>query len=242
VKPEPNRVVDAIVAACDACGCPGVPRIEIVRGFDRSSRQAARSLRQRLAVRGAGSVHELPVSLAPVSVPSDGHCCVVVDTTGRTAGARVAAFRRAPLVSLHDGDAVRLADGTGAAALRATFLSAEDGPWRPFPSAEEPLLAVALESFRVVPNQPEKGELLVAVDGAEHRLAPGSTVSVRALADALQVEAVAPGGRCQTWTADAVEIRQLAGLHPVYRDGVCICDLEDRLLVQHEPGALRRAG
>lgn len=114
------------------------------------------------------------------------------------------------------------------------------GP-EPFPSATGRVPHVAFDTFLIAPNQPEVGELDVQVgDVGRRALDPGTSVSLRCLPEAILVEAIDPRGQTVTWLTGRVEVRQHSGIHRIYRDGLCVTDLNDSVVVEHDPEAVRR--
>jgi len=68
----------------------------------------------------------------------------------------------------------------------------------------------------------------------------GTSVSLRCLPEAILVEANDPRGGAVTWLTHRIEVRQHSGIHRIYRDGLCVTDLNDAVVVKHDPHAVRR--
>ena len=93
----------------------------------------------------------------------------------------------------------------------------------------------------IIPNQPEQGELTLYVgSGSGQLLATGSSVKIRPLPDASIVEVADPKGESSTWLCETVEIRQRAGIHRIFRDGLSVADLPKSLKIHHRSLGLRR--
>lgn len=152
---------------------------------------------------------------------------------------RLAAHARIPLVSLATG-VDRGGGSIERAVLRATFDSGDADDVQTFPSAVGRVPHIAFDTFLVVPNQPETGQLAARITDTTWRsLRPGAAISVRTLPEVMLVEAVDVHGSAETWLTQRMDVRQIAGLHRIHRDALCVTDLTDRLTVHHEPRALR---
>lgn len=211
----------------------------MLRGFDGRSRQQANRIRARLTgldgIRADAAA--VPVLVLDPRAHHRGHVCVYVDASDRsTECERIAALTHTPLATLNGS-----ADHPGpqrVAALRARFDSGSgDASPRPFPSAVARVPEVAFESFLVAPNQPETGDLSLRIGGQHPRdLVKGSSVSLRCLPEAMLVEAIDSHGEATSWLVSTAEIQQQSGLHTIYRDGLCITDLDQALAIRHDPG------
>lgn len=234
-----TRLVRAALDAVGHCPCGGAAGVRVLRGFDQESRDHARTLRERL---GALRV---PTTIEPVSVAAlhldrtpQEHVCALLDlTVGASEADRLAAHRGTPLVTL----APTLDLGgevTSRSALRASF-SAHDAGLSTFPSAVGRIPHIAFDTFLLVPNQPETGQLTARITDATWRsLRPGTAISARALPEVILVEAIDVHGSAETWFTERLEVRQVAGLHQIHRDQLCVADLADRLTITHQPSAL----
>lgn len=95
------------------------------------------------------------------------------------------------------------------------------------------------------PNQPERGVLGVRVnDGDEVVLPAGAALSVRPGPEHLVVHWPSghQDGSLRTTEGARVEVRQVEGIHLVYRDETLVEDAPERACIVHDPrGVARRA-
>lgn len=239
-----TRLVTTALAAARACDCDSDRRrVCVLRGFDRRSRQQANRIRSRLTRLSGVRAHDaaVPVMALDPTANHRGHVCAFIDASDRSTEAeRIAALTHTPLVTLNGS-----ADHPGPQhipTLRARFDtgSGEASP-RPFPSAVGRVPDVAFETFLVVPNQPETGDLSVSIGDQHPRdLVHGTSVKLRCLPEAMLVEAIDPHGDATSWLTSTAEIQQHSGLHTIYRDGLCITDLDQALAIHHDPTGLHR--
>ena len=173
------------------------------------------------------------------------HVCVYVDASDRpTEAQQIAAVRHVPLVAPVRPGAGGATGGRGdgyVAVLMARLKARAGTEVRTFPSAIGCVPEVAFESFEVVPNQPEIGQLTISLgDGLPRHLDPGSKVRMTSLPSAMLVEASDAHGGLKSWLADVATICQLSGPHIIYRDGRCIADLDVSVQVRHDARGLSR--
>jgi hypothetical protein len=241
-----NRLVEAALDLSANCGCAGPPRIHVLRGFGRESRGLANQVRAQLRRHGEVTICEEAMPVATLEFkPVEHHVCVFVAVSRPVGEAeRIAALNEVPIV----------VPGAENAPSRQTSYVDEDAPvllaasdLRPetavvaFPSASGRVPHAALESYEIVPNQPEQGDLTLYLgSGTGQLLATGSTVKVRPLPDASIVEATDPQGASSTWLCETVEIRQRAGIYRIFRDGLSVADLPKSLKIHHRSLGLRR--
>jgi len=240
-----TRLVNRTLTALDACGYADQPkRACVLRGFDGQSRQRAHQVRTRLTRRGvAAFTATVPmVALDPQRI-RDQHVCVHVDVEmGRGDAGRIAALTHTPLVTLAPSVTDPNALESAVPVLSATFGPAlNQSDHRPFPSAAGRVLDVAFDTFLITPNQPETGELTVRIgDMGARDLPPGTSISLQCLPEAILAKAIDPRGEAVTWLARQVEVRQHCGIHRIFRDGLCVTDLDQTMIVQHDPQGLGR--
>ncbi len=243
-----TRLVARALIVIERCGCSAEDRRAVVlRSFDGGSRRRAGQIRARLRRDGAVPAVDaaVPVLALDPARQRDRHMCAYVDCNDGTGEAeRIAALTHTPLVALPPpGQGPEPArSGLARPALRAHFTSSSGGSGaRPFPSTTGRVPDVAFDTFLIAPNQPEAGKLDVRVGEVGRRaLDPGTSVSLRCLPEAILVEAIDPRGQAVTWLGDRVEVRQHSGIHRIYRDGLCVTDLSDAVVVEHDPEAVRR--
>lgn len=242
-----TRLVAQALAVLESCQCSREKRAVILRSFDGRSRRRASQIKARLRHGGAVTAVDaaVPVLAMDVTKHHGEHVCAYVDCNEATGEAeRLAALTRTPLVTLpdHRHEAGPPRNELARPALRADLSSGSlGGEPRPFPSSIGRVPEIALDTFVIVPNQPEVGELDVQVGHAGRRaLDSGTSVTLRCLPETILVQAADPRGETVTWFAGRVEIRQHAGIHRIYRDGLCVTDLNEAMLIEHDPAAVRR--
>lgn len=216
----------------------------MVRGFDSGSRRDAQDVRTRLTHEGIAAVDVAAPLLAANPTRDVGeHACAYVGVND--AGAeleRIAALTRTPLVVACSSErsAPPAETAEHVPVMRAARLPADSEAGRTFPSAVGRVPDIAFNTFVVMPNQPEAGELTVHTDDAgDQHLASGTTVSLRLLSDAIQVEAIDVRGDATAWSTHSVRVTQRSGIHRVVRDGLLVADLADRWLVRRDDAGLR---
>jgi hypothetical protein len=171
------------------------------------------------------------------------HVCVYVDATGGNSleAERVAALAEVPVVRA--GDRESEAETTPRLeempTLR-TFFDHGDQPHM-FPSVTGQIPDVAFDEVRVVPNQPETGEVRMTVKGTlPFVLDAGTELVVQPLPGLARVVARAASGEPRTWMTEEVRVEQVSGIHTVHRDGLCFADLDGVLSVAAQQSGLRR--
>jgi hypothetical protein len=248
--PDPTPIVDRLVAAAldlaADCACAQPPQIHVLRGFGRESRGLAHELREQLRRHGDVAICDEAIPVAALEFrPVDHHVCVfIVGSQPVGEAERIAALNEVPIVvpGANEGPnpRSRYVD-QGAPVLVATSDLRPDNAVVAFPSASGRVPHAALESYEIVPNQPEQGELsLYLGSGTGQLLSTGARVKIRPLPDASIIEVTDPQGGSSTWLSETVELRQRAGIHRVFRDGLSVADLPQSLMIQHRGIGLRR--
>jgi hypothetical protein len=243
-----SRVVEAATAVTGDCGC-GAPVVGVLRGFGHAGRAEAAVIRRRLSRHGI-EVRDLAAAMTVSAVTTASlrgetlpHMCVYVDATGGAGpeAERVAALAGVPIVrargrELEDGPAPRLEEKP----LLRTFFHQRD-ELHMFPSVSGQIPDVAFEEVRVVPNQPETGELRLTVGrNLPVLLEIGTELVVEPLPGLARVVARPVRGDERTWMTEEVRVEQVSGLHTVHRDGLCFADLDGVLSIAGQQAGLRR--
>ena len=171
------------------------------------------------------------------------HVCVYVDATGGTGleAERVAALAGVPIVRARgteheDAPTARLEEKP----LLRTFFH-QRGELHVFPSVSGQIPDVAFDEVRVVPNQPETGELRLTVGrNLPVVLGTGTELVVQPLPGLARVVTRPVRGDERTWMTEEVRVEQVSGIHTVHRDGLCFADLDGVLSVTGQRTGLRR--
>lgn len=169
------------------------------------------------------------------------HVCVYVDATGGTGleAERVAALAGVPIVRARgteheDAPTARLEEKP----LLRTFH--QRGVLYVFPSVSGQISDVAFDEVRVVPNQPETGELRLTVGhNLPVVLETGTELVVQPLPGLARVVTRPLRGDERTWMTEEVRVEQVSGIHTVHRDGLCFADLDGVLSVTGQGRGLR---
>lgn len=240
-----TRLVEGALQLVEVCGCDE-PTVTLLRGFDARSRSRARAVRDRLLSRDVrGAIVQASVAASPEHLSSDvdeellnGHSCGFVDLTPAASkeAARLAGWFDAPLVSLRGpGASTRAVEPL----LKLRMHDVRAGTRLTFPSASGVETAVAFDSVRVTPNQPEQGILQLQVaDALPQHLATGSALELRPLGDRMRVTSQDAAGQRRTWFADHGIVSQYSGVHVVERDAMPVADLGRTLTVGYHPQGL----
>lgn len=237
-----TRLFDAGVRVAEACSCePEARRLLLVRGFDGRSRARSQELRSRLRQRGIDALDTPAPLVAADPTPVVGnHVCAYIRIGDAAAELdRIAALTRTPLVMLAPREGATDLQSNRVPVMRAEWPAADQAT-RTYPSAVGRVPDVAFEAFLVVPNQPETGELTLRVAGAGVRYLPsGTSIDMRCMSGGILIEAIDPRGVATTWLGRTVEVRQHAGIHRVFRDGLPIADLAPGMRVDYDEAALQ---
>jgi hypothetical protein len=241
-------MVEAASAVANQCAC-GSPVVGVLRGFGHARRSEAAAIRRRLSRDGV-KVRDMAAAVTASTVitasPRHGslpHVCVYIDATGGNSleAERVAALADVPIVRAGGSES----GGATVPQLEAvptvrTSFQHRDEP-QLFPSVTGHIPDVAFEEVRVVPNQPETGELRMTVgDAMPLLLEAGTELVVRPLPGLARVVARPVRGEARTWMADEVRVEQVSGIHTVHRDGLCFTDLDGVLSIAGQQTGLRR--
>ena len=244
-----SRVVEAASAVAGECSC-GSPVVGVLRGFGHARRSEAAALRRRVS-RQSVEVRDLAAAMTASAVATASlrgedlpHVCVYVDATGGNGleAERVAALAGVPIVRArareHEGEMTpRLEEMS----ILRTFFHHGDHAHH-FPSVSGQIPDVAFDEVRVVPNQPEAGELRMTVRGntMPMLLDPGTELHVQPLPGLARVLARPVRGEPRTWMTEEVRVEQVSGIHTVHRDGLCFADLDGVLSIAGRQSGLRR--
>jgi hypothetical protein len=171
------------------------------------------------------------------------HVCVYVDATGGQSleAERVAALVEVPIVRARE----RESEGEPTPRFEEmpilrTFFHHGDKPHM-FPSVTGQIPDISFDEVRVVPNQPETGELRMTVKGTmPFVLDAGTELVVQPLPGLARVVARPASGEPRTWMTKEVRVEQVSGIHTVHRDGLCFADLDGVLSVAGQQSGLRR--
>jgi hypothetical protein len=230
------------------CPC-GSPAVGVLRGFDRTRRSEAAALRRKLSRHGVAA-HDLAAAIAASALTEASlrsekprHVCVFLDATGESSleAERVAALAEVPIVRAREcqQDPEALPRFEEMPVLR-TFFDHGDQPHM-FPSITGQIADIAFEDVRVVPNQPETGEVRITVGEELPRvLDAGTELIVSPLPGLARVEARAAQGEPRTWMTPEIRVEQVSGIHTVHRDGLRFADLDGVLSVASQESPLRR--
>jgi hypothetical protein len=179
-------------------------------------------------------------SLRGESLP---HVCVYVDATGGKSleAERVAALAGVPIVRGRERQREQeVAPRLEEMPILRTFFHLGDKPHM-FPSVSGQIPDVAFDEVRVVPNQPETGELRMTVAGTvPFVLDAGTEVVVHPLPGLARVVARPVRGEPRTWMTEEVRVEQVSGIYTVHRDGLCFADLDGVLSIAGQQSGLRR--
>ena len=242
-----SRIVEAASAVANECAC-GSPVVGVLRGFGHARRSEAAAIRRRLS-RENVDVHDLAAAMTASAVATASqrgeklpHVCVYVDATGGNGleAERVAALVGVPIVRArdreHEGETTPRLEQMP---ILRTFFH-HDEPHM-FPSVSGQIPAVAFDEVRVVPNQPETGELRMTVgENVPMVLETGTELVVHPLPGLARVVARPLRGEERTWMTDEVRVDQVSGIHTVHRDGLCFADLDGVLSIAGQQTGLRR--
>jgi hypothetical protein len=243
-----SRLVEASTAVADECHC-GSRAVGVLRGFGHARRSEATALRRRLSSQGA-ETDDLPAAIAAsaftaASAQSERprHVCVYIDASGDQSldAERVAALAGVPIVraSARGQDAQALPRFEEMPALRTSFDHRDESSM--FPSVIGHVPDVAFAEVRVMPNQPETGQLRITVGEELPRvLDRGTELVVSPLPGLARIQARTAQGDSRTWMTPEVRVEQVSGIHTVHRDGLCFADLEGVLSIASLEPALRR--
>jgi hypothetical protein len=171
------------------------------------------------------------------------HVCVYVDATGGNSleAERVAALSGVPIVRARArGDEEETTPRLDEMPTLRTFFHHGDKPHM-FPSVTGQIPDVAFDEVRVVPNQPETGELRITVGrNVPVVLEAGTELVVQPLPGLASVVARPVRGEPRTWMTEEVRVEQVSGIHTVHRDGLCFADLDGVLSIAGQRSGLRR--
>lgn len=237
-----SRLVEAGVWVAEACSCaPQARRLILVRGFDGRSRTQAQELRSRLRQHGIDAADTPgPLLASDPSSAVGNHVCAYIRIGDAAAELdRISALTRTPLIALPPGEGATDLRSDPVPVMRAEWTAA-DHSTRIYPSAVGRVPDVAFETFLVVPNQPETGELTLRVAEAGVRYLPsGTSIDMRCMSGGILIEAIDPTGVATTWLGRTAEVREYAGIHRVFRDGLSIADLAPGIRVEYDDAALQ---
>lgn len=217
-----SRVVDAATSVARDCDC-GAAVVGVLRGFGHARRAEAAALRRRLR-REKVEVRDLaaPMTASAATAASVRgeplpHVCVYVDATAGTGldAERVAVVAGVPIVRAGDGASeVNTAPRLEQTPCLRTFFHHDD-ELQMFPSVSGQVPDVGFDEVRVVPNQPETGQLRLTVgDSLPVTLETGTELVVRPLPGLAHVVSRPMGGEPRTWMTEEVRV---AGLWPAHR-------------------------
>lgn len=243
-----SRVVEAASAVAGECAC-GKPVVGVLRGFGHARRSEAAAIRRRLSRDGV-EVHDLAAAMTASAFTTASlrgetlpHVCVYVDATGGNGleAERVAALAEVPLVRARERESEgEMTPRLEEMPILRTFFHHGDEPHM-FPSVSGQIPDVAFDEVRVVPNQPETGELRLSVGSTMPVvLGAGAELVVQPLPGLARVLARPVRGEPRTWMTEEVRVEQLSGIHTVHRDGLCFADLDGVLSIAGQQSGLRR--
>jgi hypothetical protein len=223
--------------------------VGVLRGFGHTRRAEAAAIRRRLSRHGI-DVRDLAAAMAASAVTTASlhgetlpHVCVYIDATGGKGleAERVAALAGVPIVQdrgreLEADPTPRLEEK---ALLRIFFHQGDE--LHMFPSVSGQIPDVAFNEVRVVPNQPETGELRLTVGhNLPMVLETGTELVVQPLPGLARVVARRVRGDERTWMTEEVRVEQVSGIYTVHRDGLCFADLAGALSIAGQQAGLRR--
>ena len=221
----------------------------VLRGFGHARRAEAAAIRRRLA-REDVEARDLASAMAATVVTTASlrgetlpHVCAYVDATGGAGleAERVAALAGVPIIrargrEIEDDPTPRLEEKP----LLRTFFHHGD-ELHLFPSVSGQIPDVAFDEVRVVPNQPETGELRLTVGSSMPVvLEAGTELVVKPLPGLARVAAQPVRGEARTWMTEEALVEQVSGIHTVHRDGLCFADLDGVLSIAGHQAGLRR--